>query len=77
MYIDKEFRSKLGKEMDNYLRENIQDEEIFWYVWGSLGIPDGATEEDYEDLEDDEFWTDVCESFMRCVLLDAENHKGD
>lgn len=27
MYIDKEYRSKLGKEMDNYLRENIQDEE--------------------------------------------------
>ena len=77
MYIDKEFRSKLGKEMDNYLRENIQDEEIFWYVWGSFGIPDGATEEDYEDLEDDEFWTDCLEAFMRCVLFDAENHKGD
>lgn len=77
MYINKEFRSKLGKEMDNYLRENIQDEEIFWSVWAAMGMPDGATEEDYEDLEDDEFWTDVCEAFMRCVLLDAENHKGD
>lgn len=77
MYIDKESRSKLGKEMDNYLRENIQDEEIFWSVWATMGMPDGATKEDYEDLEDDEFWTDVCESFMRCVLFDAENHKGD
>ena len=77
MYIDKESRSKLGKEMDNYLRENIQDEEIFWSVWATMGMPDGATKEDYEDLEDDEFWTDCLEAFMRCVLLDAENHKGD
>ena len=77
MYIDKESRSKLGKEMDNYLREDIQDEEIFWSVWATMGMPDGATEEDYEDFEDDEFWTDCLEAFMRCVLLDAENHKGD
>lgn len=75
MYIDKEFRSKLGKEMDNYLRENIQDEEIFWYVWAAMGMPDGATEDDYKDLEDgDEFWTDCLEAFMRSVLLDAKNH---
>lgn len=78
MYLKKESRAKLGKKMDNYLRENIQNEEIFWSVWASMGMPDGATEDDYEDLkESDEFWTDCLEAFMRCVLLDAENHKGD
>lgn len=76
MYLEKESRSKLGKEMDNYLRENIQNEEIFWSVWASMGMPDGATEDDYEDLkESDEFWTDCLEAFMRCVLLDAKNHE--
>lgn len=76
MYIDKESRSKLGKQMDNYLRNNIQDEEIFWRVWASMGMPDGATGDDYKDLEDgDEFWTDCLEAFMRCVLLDTKNHK--
>lgn len=75
MYTYKESRSKFGKEMDNYLRENIQDKEILWSLWETLGIPDGATEKDYDDLENDEFWTDVCESFMRCILLDAKNHQ--
>lgn len=51
-------------------------EEIFWSVWASMGVPDGATEDDYEDLkESDEFWTDCLEAFMRCVLLDAKNHE--
>lgn len=41
-----------------------------------MGMPDGATEDDYKDLEDgDEFWTDCLEAFMRCVLLDTKNHK--
>lgn len=74
MYLEKESRSKLGKKMDNYLRENIQNEEIFWSVWASMGMPDGATEDDYEDLkESDEFWTDCLEAFMRCVLLDVQD----
>lgn len=73
MYIDKEYRSKLGKKMDDYMRKNIQNEEIFWSVWASMGMPDGATEDDYEDLkESDEFWTDCLEAFMRCVLLDTQ-----
>ncbi len=72
MYIGKEHRAKLGKEMDDYLRENINDEGLFWNIWAALGIPDGEADEDYEDLEDDEFWTDCLEAFMRCVLLDKE-----
>ena len=32
MYINKKSRSKLGKQMDDYLRENIQNEGIFWGV---------------------------------------------
>ena len=77
MYIDKNDRAKLGKQMDDYLRENINDEEIFWNVWASIGVSDGATEDDYEDLEDDdEFWTDCLEAFMRCVLLDNDYNDG-
>lgn len=33
MYLKKESRAKLGKKMDDYMRENIQNEEIFWSVW--------------------------------------------
>lgn len=32
MYLKKESRAKLGKKMDDYMRENIQNEEIFWSV---------------------------------------------
>lgn len=74
MYLKKESRAKLGKKMDDHMRENIQNEEIFWSVWASMGMPDGATEDDYEDLkESDEFWTDCLEAFMRCVLLDTQD----
>ena len=74
MYLKKESRAKLGKKMDDYMRENIQNEEIFWSVWASMGMPDGATEDDYEDLkESDEFWVDCLEAFMRCVLLDTQD----
>ena len=77
MYIDKNDRAKLGKQMDDYLRENINNEKIFWNVWALMGVPDGATEDDYEDLEDDdEFWTDCLEAFMRCVLLDNDYNGG-
>lgn len=75
MYLNNKDRPKLGKKMDDYLRSNIEDEEIFWSVWATMGIPDGASKEDYEDLKDsDEFWTDCLEAFMRSVLLDAKNH---
>lgn len=75
MYLSNKDRPKLGKEMDDYLRSNIEDEEIFWSVWAAMGIPDSASKEDYEDLKDsDEFWTDCLEAFMRSVLLDAKNH---
>lgn len=75
MYLNNKDRPKLGKKMDDYLRSNIEDEEIFWNVWATMGMPDGASKEDYEDLKDsDEFWTDCLEAFMRCVLLDAKNH---
>lgn len=74
MYLNNKDRPKLGKKMDDYLRSNIEDEEIFWSVWAVMGMPDGASKEDYEDLKDsDEFWTDCLEAFMRCVLLDAKN----
>lgn len=74
MYIDKNDRAKLGKQMDDYLRENISNEDFFWHIWATMGIPDGATEDDYKDLgDDDEFWTDCLEAFMRCVLLDKED----
>ena len=75
MYLNNQDRPKLGRKMDHYLRTNIEDEEIFWNIWAAMGIPDGASKEDYEDLKDnDEFWTDCLEAFMRCVLLDAKNH---
>lgn len=73
MYIDKKYRPKLGKQMDDYLLEHINNEDEFWNVWATMGMPDGATEEDFLDLEEnDEFWTDCLEAFVRTVLLDAK-----
>lgn len=75
MYLKRERRAELGKKMDDYLRENIKNEDNFYDIWAMMGIPDGATEGDYNDLKDDDgFWTDCLEAFMRALLFDAEEN---
>ena len=36
-----ELRAKLMREMDNYIRENVDDEDLFMY-WLQDGVPDEA-----------------------------------
>ena len=48
-----ELRAKLMRDMDNYVRENVEDEDLFMY-WLQDGVPDAASDEDlleYAELE--------------------------
>lgn len=55
----KELRIKLLKQMDEAIH-NTGDEFIIM-PWLSCGVPDGATQADFEDIaEDEELWTDCC-----------------
>lgn len=39
-----ELRVKLMRDMDNYVRENVEDEDLFTY-WLQIGVPDEADDE--------------------------------
>lgn len=62
-------RAKLLKLMDRWLRDNINDEELFmsWlYV-----MPDEATEDDFIDIAgDDEAFNDCTRVFATLTVLD-------
>lgn len=73
MYVERGVRAKIGKQMDEYLRTRIQDEEVLCDTWLTYGMPDAATDNYFDDLvEDDEFWIDCLEVFVKALLLDAE-----
>lgn len=63
--------ARLVKKMDNYLREKLNNREIFisWlYV-----VPDGATDNDYQDIaEDRELFNNVVKLFAGLLILDNE-----
>ena len=60
-------RIKLLKEMDSYICNTIGDEDI-WETWIAVGVPDGATEEDYRFMaEDEEIWRETCALFGRLI----------
>lgn len=59
-------RVKLLKEMNDYIINVIGDEDVYDY-WFSVGIPDEATEEDYEFIaENDGEWLDTVKVFAKC-----------
>ena len=58
-----QFRAKLMREMDNYVRENIQDEDLFMY-WLQDGVPDASDDEDlleYAAIES--CWMNIINAF--------------
>lgn len=58
----KEQRIELLKEMNQYVID-MGDEEIY-ETWFTLGVPDEATEDDYEDIAEDlALWVCVCNIF--------------
>ena len=63
-------RVVLLKKMDRWLRDNINDEEIFMN-WLYL-MPDEATEDDYESIaENDEDFNECTRIFALITVLDS------
>lgn len=55
-------RKHLLKEMDVYIKK-LGDEDI-WLQWIEEGVPDEATEEDYNFIAtNDEIWCEICTLF--------------
>jgi hypothetical protein len=60
-------RIKLLKEMDSYICNTIDDEDI-WETWIAVGVPDGATEDDYRFMaEDEDIWRETCILFGEII----------
>lgn len=62
-------RAVLLKKMDHWLRDNINDEDIFmnWLYF----MPDEATENDYESIaESDEDFNECTRVFALITVLD-------
>jgi hypothetical protein len=54
------------KRMDNNVKD--WDNEILWCTWIALGVPDEATEEDFEDIaSDDECYEDIVGVYERLL----------
>ena len=67
--------AKFLREMDNYIRNNIQDEEILVEEWLAYGVPDGSNMLELCHLANEpEAVADILESFARTILLDSKNH---
>lgn len=62
-------RAAFLEQFDEYIRENIDDEEIFDY-WLEQGVPDGADiDELVEIAKDEELWFDCVIAFAKCCAL--------
>jgi len=69
-------RIKLLKAMDEFVRNEIGDEEITCDVWLACGVPDGAKEDDYDDIANDrEMYHDVLECFAKCCAYSMVNEE--
>jgi hypothetical protein len=69
--MTKQRKIDLLKGMDKYLRNNVQDEEIFCDEWLTMGVPNCASEDDYEGIaEDDELFDDCLLAFAKCIVYD-------
>ena len=54
--------------MNEYVLNNVQDENMIVDDWFMVGVPDCATEEDLRTIaEDEELWLDAINSFARCM----------
>lgn len=60
-------RMETLKEMNEVICDKIGDEQI-WYEWITLGIPDGAVEDDYEYIASDkERYDEIANLFFELV----------
>lgn len=60
------YRIEFLKQFDYYIRNTIGDEDIT-EEWLMLGLPDGYSEIDLEEIAlDDELWLDCVNCFASC-----------
>ena len=74
---------RLGKflwDMDGYIREHVNDEDLIIGSWFSIGIPDGADLEECIEIARDlnpEIIVDIFYSFAKCVMRDSEYRRAE
>lgn len=62
-------RAKFLREMDDYVRENYEDEDNFM-LWLRDGVPDGADDSMLEDLAEwDSIWLNCIKAFAEQIKL--------
>lgn len=69
-------RKELLKQMNQYII-NIGDEAI-WMDWITLGVPDEATEDDYDFIaENDNAWCYTCKVFYNLIKWEVEGDEEE
>ena len=70
-----EIRKNRLKKMNNYVLDVIGDEEETEF-WLQMGVPDNASEEDYEFIaEDEEEYNRCCRVFSAIVVDNYEEEE--
>lgn len=68
-----ELRVKILKEMNEYIFNEIGDEDITDY-WLMYGMPDDSEDDDFLMVaEDEEGWVHVVTAFHKCLIMREEN----
>ena len=69
------FKAETLKKLNDYILENIDDEELIVNYWFATGIPDYPTEEDfYDTAEDKELYDDCIKTFARILELEEKSN---
>lgn len=64
-------RARLLKELNTIILQNVENEETIINTWFSLGIPDEATNNDYEFIaESDESFNEIVDLFASIIKED-------
>ncbi len=65
-------RVKILKEMNEYIFNEIGDDDITDY-WLMYGMPDDSEEDDFLMVaEDEEGWVNVIKTFSKCLKIKGE-----
>lgn len=62
-----ETRVEFLRKFDDFVTNEIQDEEI-WLYWKAVGVPDEPDDEILEYIAK-EAWISVCEEFGKCCKM--------
>ena len=65
-------RVKILKEMNEYVFNEIGDEDIIDY-WLLYGMPDDSEDDDFLMVaEDEESWVNVVKTFYKCLKMNSK-----